>query len=285
MRFGLSGLLFPHLPLEDAVTSIGELGADCAELIFDIPHFPKFDLSELKKIRKLIDHYGLEISIHGPIWDLNPASWHREVRVLALKYMKRSIDICSALAGEIVVFHPCRCPYPQVGKLLAVAKEWFLDFTSKSVKYAKEHGVKLALENFPNNAEYPYSSPQEMLPLVNRLDGLGITFDIGHAFLNKRWQKIKAPERKIAEEIKLVGEHILHIHLHDNNGSRDEHLLPGDGRINFRPIVKALREASYDRWIMVELHRTETHEPGATGRIGLKRARELFRAGTPPPPW
>jgi sugar phosphate isomerase/epimerase len=284
MKFGLSGLLFPHLAVERVISNIGALGADYIELIFDLPNLPPgFDLGGLPRLRKLVDAYGLGVSIHGPIWDLNPSSWIPQVRELALKYMRKSIDVCSALGGEIVVVHPGRCPFPQVAGFLSPAKDRFLSFTRKALKHARSRGVRLALENFPSNAEFPYSSPEEMLPLVQELDGLGITFDVGHAFLNKRWQKLSSPEKRIAREIELVGKYIVNIHLHDNHGERDDHLPPGEGVINFRPIITAMKKVGYDGLVTVELHRIGTKDPKETGRTGLKRARELFRAGTPPP--
>ncbi|MGC8816473.1 MAG: sugar phosphate isomerase/epimerase family protein [Candidatus Hadarchaeum sp.] len=278
MKFGLSGLLFPESTVEEVITNIGELGADHVELIFDLPNFPpNTSLRVLPSLKKLIDSYGLGASIHGPIWDLNPLSWHSTIRRLALKYMRKSIDVCSALGGEIVVVHPGRCPFPRVKNFLSPARERFLRFTQESLEYARSRGVKLALENFPMAAEFPYSSPQEMLPLVKELDGLGITFDVGHAFLNKIWQNISSPERRIAEEIKLVGDHIVNVHFHDNRGRHDDHLPPGEGSINFRPIVNALRKIGYDGWITVELHHLAGRDPTEIGETGLKRTKDLFR--------
>lgn len=278
MKFGLSGLLFPHLNVEKVISNIGELGADHAELIFDLPNFtPEFSLSKLPGLRKLVESYGLSISIHGPIWDLNPISWHTAIRALAIKYLKKSMDVCSALGGEIIVVHPGRCPFPQEKRFLLPAKKHFLDFIKSSLKYARKKEVKLTLENFPMSTEFPYSSPQEMLSLVKEVDGLGITFDVGHAFLNKTWQKLNSPEKRIAEEIKLVGEYIANIHFHDNKGERDDHLPPGEGIINFSAITKAIKEIGYSGWITAELHKTGAKDPMEIGRTGLKKTRELLK--------
>ncbi|MEM2890604.1 MAG: sugar phosphate isomerase/epimerase [Candidatus Hadarchaeum sp.] len=277
MKFGLSGLLFPHLDTEEVISSIGKLGADHAELIFDLPNFtPDFSLNKLPKLRKLVDSYGLAISIHGPIWDLNPISWHATVRGLALKYLKKSIDVCKALGGEIIVLHPGRCPFPHEERFLLSAQKRFLNFIKSSLRYARNQDVTLTLENFPMSTEFPYSSPQEMLPLVKEFEDLRITFDVGHAFLNKTWQKLSSPEKRVAEEIKMVGECITNIHFHDNRGERDDHLPPGKGIINFTPIVKALKKIDYHGWVTIELHKTGK-DPMEMGRIGLEKTRELFR--------
>ncbi|MEM3526354.1 MAG: TIM barrel protein, partial [Candidatus Jordarchaeaceae archaeon] len=50
------------------------------------------------------------------------------------------------------------------------------------------------------------------------------------------------------------GEQIINIHLHDNDGSFDQHKVPGTGIINFKPIVKALKKINYDKLITLEIY-------------------------------
>lgn len=271
-------MLFPRVPVEEAISKIAELGADCVEVIFDMPHFPPdFDMGGLRQLRKLVDSYGLDVSVHGPIWDMNPASYYGEVRELAFKHVKRAIDTCSSLGGEIVVMHPGRCPTPQLGKLLSAAKSRFIKFTSECLEYSKKREVKLTLENFSMSNEHPYSYLRQMVPLARKLDGLGITFDVGHAFIGKRRDKISNPEQEIAEEIRLVGKHLTHLHIHDNHGEWDEHLPPGEGEMDFGPIIKALKHIEYDERVIAELHNPNTRKPMEIGRTGLKKVRDLFR--------
>lgn len=278
MKIGLSGLLFYRIPVEESVARVAGLGADCVEIIYDLPHVPpNFGPREMRRLKKAVDASGLQISVHGPIWDLNPASWHQEIRALAYKKVTQSIDACSALGGDIVVMHPGRCPIPQLEYLLTGAKGHFVAFVSDCLKHAKSRGVQLTLENFPTNTEHPYSSPADMVALIEELDGLGITFDVGHSYLNKRWNKVSAPEQKIAREIRLIGKRLTHVHLHDNRGTWDEHLVPGKGDIDFRPIVKALRDVRYRGRIVAELHNPATEKPMEIGRVGLKKVRALFR--------
>jgi len=277
VKVGLSNLLFPRVPVEEAISRTADLGADCVEIVFDIPHFPpEFDMKRLRSLMRLINSCGLDVSVHGSVWDINPVSYYSEVRALTLKQIKRSIDTCSALGGEIVVMHPGRCPMPEIGRLFSMSKSWFIKFTSECLSYAKKRGIKLTLENFSMSANHPYSYPKQMVGLARKLDGLGITFDIGHAFLDKHRRKLKAPEQEIAEEIKLVGKHLAHVHIHDNHGNGDEHLPPGKGLINFRPIMKALNEINYDGWLIVELWHPRLEGAMEVGRVGLRNTRKLL---------
>ena len=64
------------------------------------------------------------------------------------------------------------------------------------------------------------------------MDGtdLRICFDIGHA--NTMGQ--------IDAMIDLFADRISNIHIHDNNGERDEHLTIGDGSIDFEHVIRRL---------------------------------------------
>ena len=64
------------------------------------------------------------------------------------------------------------------------------------------------------------------------MDGtdLGICFDIGHA--NTMGQ--------IDDMVETFGDRIVNVHIHDNNGQRDEHLTIGDGAIDFDRVLGLL---------------------------------------------
>lgn len=46
---------------------------------------------------------------------------------------------------------------------------------------------------------------------------------------------------------------LLHIHLDDNKGDFDTHIVPGAGNIEFKPILKALKKIEYRGFITIEL--------------------------------
>lgn len=279
MKIGLSSLLFPRVSVEEALSCVNILGANCVEIIFENPHFPpEFNMKRLRGLRKLIDSYDLDVSIHSPYGDINPASYYSEVRALALKQTKRSIDACCALGGDIVVMHVGRCPTPEIENLLSMSKILFLNLTSECLNYAKKRDVKLTLENFPIPIEYPYSHPKQLIGLARKMDGLGITYDVGHAFIEKRRGKMSTPEQKIVEDIKLFGKFLSHVHFHDNHGTHDEHLPLGDGDINFKPIIEALKETNYGGKIILEVWHPRLKRPMKVGRIGLKNVREILKA-------
>ena len=60
-----------------------------------------------------------------------------------------------------------------------------------------------------------------------------------------------------AEALRTIGGHLITLHLHDNHGERDEHLLPGRGNVDWTGVVGALDEIEYPGVFMYELSRPE----------------------------
>lgn len=276
MKIGLSTLLFTRRSLEDSIRSIAELGSECIEVIFDVPHFfPGSSLEQLRVAREILDTYDLDVYVHGSLWDLNPASHHQELVGLSLRQALESIKACVTLDGKLVIIHPGKAAVFEPGL------EWFtqaaerrcLDFFSSCAAFASELGVKIAIENI-GLPSYVCSSLEELGEAAEAIEGLGVALDIGHAYRREKSRGVKWPEKKIAGQIAGLGKKIVHVHLHDNHGERDEHLLPGEGTIEFKPIVSALTDIGYEGAVVVELF--DLGDPITAGRRGLEETRKLF---------
>jgi sugar phosphate isomerase/epimerase len=87
---------------------------------------------------------------------------------------------------------------------------------------------------------------EEFKYIVDNVDGLLVHLDIPHAFTSAGMQGI-------IEYIHSFRDRIVHIHWHDNNGIRDEHLPVGRGLIDHELIVRELRSINYDRTITLEV--------------------------------
>lgn len=59
--------------------------------------------------------------------------------------------------------------------------------------------------------------------------------DVGHANVSKNTHLF----------LPSLTHRIAALHLHDNNGTKDEHLIPGDGIIDFVKIMKELIDGRY----------------------------------------
>lgn len=95
---------------------------------------------------------------------------------------------------------------------------------------AKKLGVVVALEtDWENNFMLP-----EFISEADK-DACGICFDTGHAQF----------ESDVVEVIKQIGPHVVCTHIHDNDGTYDQHNIPFTGIINWEGFLFELMKAGY----------------------------------------
>ena len=96
-------------------------------------------------------------------------------------------------------------------------------------RISEEYGVILAVENMPSMPFMLGHTAMEMSELVEGTN-MPICFDIGHA--NTTGQ--------IDDIIDSLGDRFVNIHIHDNDGTSDQHSTIGEGTIDFEHVLKKL---------------------------------------------
>jgi len=93
------------------------------------------------------------------------------------------------------------------------------------IKYAEKSDVKVMLENIPlSNGIHKVN---EIKYIIDNVPSLFVHLDVAHAFTSGGMESV-------TEYINTFRDKIIHIHWHDNHGSRDEHLPIGEGLIDHR---------------------------------------------------
>ncbi|MFC2106618.1 sugar phosphate isomerase/epimerase family protein, partial [Candidatus Bipolaricaulota bacterium] len=69
---------------------------------------------------------------------------------------------------------------------------------------------------------------------------------------------------------------LSHLHLHDNHGERDDHLLPGEGTVDWARVLGVLEEIDFSGKAVLE-----AHQKGIPPQEGLRRGIEFFRQPGP----
>ena len=100
---------------------------------------------------------------------------------------------------------------------------------------------------------------------------LHLTIDIGHLHCQG--------ELPIAEKIRASKERIVNVHIEDMRAGIHEHLMFGEGEIDFQPVIAALAEIGYDGLLSVELSR-HSHEGPDAARRAYNFLRPLAQAAT-----
>jgi sugar phosphate isomerase/epimerase len=101
---------------------------------------------------------------------------------------------------------------------------------------AEESGVTIALENIFNYSYLSYAFERIASP------NLGFCYDSGH-------RNCFEPD---ADQLSLFGDKLVALHLHDNNGSGDQHLIPFEGNINWEERMRKIASTGYTGAITLE---------------------------------
>ena len=222
-----------------------------------------------KEIRKMLDGYGLTISSLGYYPNpLHPEADHRET---VIAHLKKVIEGAAMLEVPVVgtfIGKDKNKTVPQ--NLEDYAKIW-----PPIVKFAKEHNVKIGIENCPmifSYDEWPGGNNLASTPAIWRKmweiipdDNFGLNLDPSHLVL----QMIDY-ERVIRE----FSSKIFHVHAKDlhidheglyNNGVLSQGMgwqvprLPGLGDMNWQKFFAALTAARYDYVVSIE-HEDRVYE-------------------------
>ena len=129
--------------------------------------------------------------------------------------------------------------------------------------HAATLGVPIALEPEPGMLVDSMGGYDELLSLVGR-DDLRLTLDVGHLQCQG--------ELPIDDVIRRWAPRLVNVHLEDMRRGVHEHLMFGEGEIDFPPVLRALAEVGYKGGVHVELSRHSHEAPQAA-----RRAMEFLR--------
>lgn len=224
----------------------------------------KSEAQETILLRNQIDLRGLAVDwVHAPfripvIYDSSKEIYH-----VSMGALKHTIDLASELGAATIIVHAMNQDFPP-----EIATAPYIDQLIESyevlVSFARERGVEVAVENI----DEPYSFPI-IEALFRDLGGLRFCFDTGHAQKYRVWDKyIPAFIGKISA-----------LHIHDNHGEEDEHLIPGEGTIDFADFLNRLVSAGYSGYLGVECVQRVSGYPGNQDSLApliRRRIDEIF---------
>jgi len=195
-------------------------------------------------------------SVHSPMFadyewgrtgapPINVASTDRAARIEAMDEVKRALEIAEQIPFRYLVQH------------LGTGNETFDDRKFEAAMTSIEHlrafakplGVRILLENIPNEM----SAPDRLVELIqtSHFDDVGVCFDVGHAHIMSN----------VAEAFEILKDHIRSTHLHDNAKDKDSHLWPGKGSINWTEAMQMLRSAPHTPPMLLEIEADEKVNP------------------------
>ncbi len=248
MQSSLSTSIFANYRLEDALSAIARAGFAGADIWGGRPHAYRGDLGavELAAARAVLDGEGLGVASFIPAQFRYPTSLcspMEQIRRDSVAYIADALHNAAALGSPIVSV----CPgHTLVGQTVEDGWARLSDSLHEVCAAARPLGVRIALEPADRWETDLVQTTAESLRMVEELgeDNFGIVLDNGHAAL---------VGDSAVDAVTRLGDRLFHVHIDDNNGQRDQHLVPGDGAFDFPPFIAALRRAGYAGYVCAEL--------------------------------
>ena len=255
-----------HHDLFDAVALLADAGYRGVAITIDhgaLPPHAADNPRRIDKLRRMLAEYQMRSAIEtGARFLLDSKRKHEptlvsidaSARDRRIEFYRHAVDCAAALGSD------CVSIWSGVSRddtSRADALGHLLDGLAKVLEYAAERGVPVAFEPEPGML---IDSMAGYAELVDRLDSpqLKLTLDIGHLHCQG--------ETPVADYIERWSDRLVNVHLEDMRSGIHEHLMFGDGEIDFPPVVRALAEIGYQGGLYVELSRHSHQAPSAVRR-------------------
>jgi sugar phosphate isomerase/epimerase len=217
--------------LENGILII-ETGAD---------FFLNSDEEKIKRTAQAFVAKGIRIrSVHAPFEGVNLSDFDDEKREMAIQIHEDLIYKTAIADVEMIIIHPGESAKSKED--IEPMNKIACDSISQLIGASEETGVKLAVENMPPGC--PGCEIDHIVKILEKVDSLtlGVCFDTGHANMMKN----------MGEFIQTIGNSIINIHVHDNDGTYDMHLQPPYGITDWSLFAESLRDVGFDDVITIE---------------------------------
>lgn len=248
MKVALSTHLFVFYTLnKDILSMIREYGFTNIEIWGMRPHFDYYDNQYLNHIKKSMDEFRLKVcSFHAPMYrfvgDAQQGLWlflsdiNEEKRRSAVEETKKLMEVAGLFEPINFVIHPDL----SVNNFELTLKNLRISLEELEPA-ARKAGIKLALETGIRSSNLSSS----IVNLVNELDPetFGVCVDVGHANVGEN----------SLTALEVAMERLLEVHVSDNNGDGDAHLVPGEGNIKWAEVVGKLKACNFEGNFVFEI--------------------------------
>ena len=246
-RFGISTHLFHGERLSrDHVAAVAARGFQAIELYATRTHFDYHDPSAMDGLGASLEETGMALhSVHAPTttgytggkWGdtLSIAAPDEAQRQRAVAETVASLGLAAVVPFPYLVLH-LGVPSKDLAVNSRAAAARSLDTLAEA---AEAVHVNLAVELIPNALS---TAPRLVQWLEEDLElgSAGVCLDVGHANI----------VGDAVDAVETCSGHIVTTHLHDNRAGRDDHLVPGQGSIDWDAVTMAFQKVGYDgAWI------------------------------------
>jgi sugar phosphate isomerase/epimerase len=219
-------------------------------------------------VRDFAARHGLRLSVHAAYDDTNIGSPDERVQRASQAAYQRSLYYAARIGARFLTVHGGHLPPADrsADRLAALRRRTLTNLIALAAA-ARAMSVTLSVENRhafgDEKIRYPVR-PAEVLDCLAALgNGACCTIDSGHANSLRH-------EVSLVDFVRRVGPHRVALtHLHDNDGTADQHRIPGDGNVDFTTMMTAWTGEGWTFPLLFEVKGTDAFEEARRRVVAL----------------
>jgi sugar phosphate isomerase/epimerase len=265
IKLAFSTNAFKRYSLEDSIREIAKVGYSGVEILCDIPHAYAhiFKDDQVRSLKKTLALSNMQISNLNAftlyaIGDTYHPSWIDDSREMRIEHTIECIRLAKRIGAKHLSTEPggpvVAPPVPSSSQQqeqqqyqdISRFEKIFLDGLTRVTKMAEEEDIKVLIEPEPGLLIENSRQFKNFVTKINNSKYIRLNFDIGHFYC------VNEDPAKVVYEL---SDYIEHFHLADIAHTRiHNHLIPGKGSIDFRPVFDAMDDIGYRGFVTVELY-------------------------------
>jgi len=242
VSFSVASMFFHEYTISEIFSFVSRTGLNAMEFWLETPHFWLRDLPVNEVIACRKEHPGISpITVHSPILDMNPCSINPDVARVSVDYAVRSLAIAEQMGARILTVHPGRRTAKRPPSAADFAR--FDHYVSALREAAKQHGLKIGMENMEPIVNSLLCTPERMRGLLDEEPWLFFTLDVAHAMAKSEEETIRF--------IELCHDRLINVHI-----SRFDHgkaHYPLDRSPSMERVMESLKDHHYDGSLTLEI--------------------------------
>lgn len=227
-------------------------GAEAVEIFAARQHFDYTSRETVTELASWFRSNPLQpFSMHAPLYPdremgragapaVNVLHPEKTRRIDAMDEMKRALESAEHIPLRHLVVH--------LGERTDTWSQRSIEYALTALEhlgaFAGPLGVRILVENLLSEP----TTPEHLMMILEmgHLNNVGICLDLGHANVTVG----------VDPAIAAMSKRIVSVHTHDNHGTKDEHLWPGDGTIDWTATVESIRNLQKPPAIVLEISQT-----------------------------
>jgi len=264
-------MVYYREPLEKLLPYLHNWKIKIIEIRPKAGHFQPQRLEEVIKLKERLQQSGILVkSIHMPMNGVDISHPEEYDRIKSVREVEKTIMIALNLKAELIVVHPGATCHEADDRKKRLTLS--IESLKEIVDFSEVYPIKIAIENtLPGRVGDLWEEIQQIMEVVSSKN-LGICLDTGHYLVN--YQHIIQKDLYLDKLPINWQDKLFHIHIHDNNGKKDAHLLPGEGIFPWPSFMDFVKEINYQGTLIIEP--TEQREKYELSDC-LNRAMEIWK--------